>query len=173
MSIESSLKKLVSVAEGEVGYAAGSNQDNKYGKAFGQNNVDWCAWFVAWCADQAGILTSKSSAECPYMPVEGYVPDVYKWYKASRRNLIPILDDEDSANRPQAGDVVIIDTKGGEDGKNHIGIICEVNGTTVKVIEGNDYDSKTGKQVVKKLTYKNRVCGQQYISYLCSNHVSY
>lgn len=49
---------LINVALAEEGYKAGSNRDNKYGKWYGANNVDWCAIFISWCANQAGIPTS-------------------------------------------------------------------------------------------------------------------
>lgn len=55
---ESEADVIVSVALGEEGYTEGSNNDNKYGAYFNQNNVAWCALFISWCARQAGIPTS-------------------------------------------------------------------------------------------------------------------
>lgn len=174
MSIKSDLADFVAIAEEEarIEYAEGDGKVTKYGKEFGQNGGDWCAWFVAWCAKQAGILTDASSGDCPLVPELGYVPDVYKWYKAIRRNLIPKMNSS-SANYPKVGDLAIIDVEGKSDDKNHIGIICEVSGTKVTVIEGNDWDKKLGKCRVKKIPYNNLVCDNQTISYLCSNNVSF
>lgn len=49
---------IVAVALAEEGYTEGANNDNKYGAYFGNNNVAWCAYFISWCARQAGIPES-------------------------------------------------------------------------------------------------------------------
>ncbi len=46
---------IVNVALGEVGYVEGYNNDNKYGEEFGSNHAPWCAIFIWWCAQHAGI----------------------------------------------------------------------------------------------------------------------
>lgn len=46
---------VVNLAKEQVGYNAGNNKYNEYGKYFGRNNVDWCAYFVAWCMKHAGV----------------------------------------------------------------------------------------------------------------------
>lgn len=167
MSIKSDLADFVAIAEEEVGYEEGPNNDNKYGKAFGDNNRSWCGWFIAWCAKKAGISTTASSDSCPKIPELGYVPDIHKWYKRSNRSLIPNVSNTSSANYPKVGDLVIVDTAGGTTGTNHIGIVAAMNGSTVTVIEGNSSDA------VEKNEYKNLVFSGQRISYLCSNNVSY
>jgi beta-N-acetylglucosaminidase len=62
---------LVKVAENEIGYTekasnanlddatanAGSNDYTKYGEYTGANGAPWCASFISWCANQAGIST--------------------------------------------------------------------------------------------------------------------
>lgn len=48
---------LIRVAVNELGYKSGANDDTKYGKWYGLNNNPWCAMFVSWCANQAGIST--------------------------------------------------------------------------------------------------------------------
>ena len=57
---ESQADAIVSIALGEEGYGNSSvyDGDNKYGQYFGNNNVAWCAYFVSWCARQAGISES-------------------------------------------------------------------------------------------------------------------
>ena len=49
---------IVGVAKTQVGYTEGSNNNNKYGTYFGKNNLSWCAYFIIWCARQAGIDSS-------------------------------------------------------------------------------------------------------------------
>lgn len=166
MSIKSDLENFVSIAEDEVGTTEGKGGYTKYGDEFGDPSGSWCAHFVDWCAKKAGILTTKAMASCPYIPQEGLVPNVYDWYKANRRSLIPKMDTS-SANYPKLGDLVIIDNDGETTGTDHIGIVAAVSGKTVTVIEGNSSD------MVQKLDYKNLVCDKARISYLCSNNVSY
>ena len=49
---------IVNVALGEEGYQEGSNNYTKYGVAYGTPNAEWCAIFIWWCAQQAGIPES-------------------------------------------------------------------------------------------------------------------
>lgn len=46
---------LIAIARKEIGYKEGANNNTKYGKAFGMNNVSWCCIFVWWCFQQAGL----------------------------------------------------------------------------------------------------------------------
>lgn len=48
---------VIDIAERELksGYKEGTD---KYGKAFGNPNGEWCAYFVAWCMKEAGVPTS-------------------------------------------------------------------------------------------------------------------
>ena len=166
MSIASDLANFVAIAKEEVDTTEGKGGYTKYGDEFGDPYGSWCAYFVDWCAKKADILTTKATASCPYIPQEGLVPNVYDWYKANRRSLIPKMDTS-SANYPKMGDLVIIDNDGGTTGTDPIGIVAAVSGNTVTVIEGNSRDK------VQELYYKNLVCGKARISYLCSNNVSY
>lgn len=47
--------KIVQVAISQIGYKEGKNNDTKYGNWYGLKNQPWCAMFVSWCANQAGI----------------------------------------------------------------------------------------------------------------------
>ena len=47
-------KKIVKVLEKEVGYEEGKNNDNKYGKDYGWNNVAYCVIFMWWAFKEAG-----------------------------------------------------------------------------------------------------------------------
>ena len=64
------IEDIIGVAMTQVGYkegnsssqlsgtVAGSGNYTKYGKWYGINPGAWCAMFVSWCANQAGISTS-------------------------------------------------------------------------------------------------------------------
>ena len=48
---------IVSIAETQVGYGEGCDGYTKYGDWYGLPYSDWCAMFVSWCANQAGVST--------------------------------------------------------------------------------------------------------------------
>lgn len=168
-----SLQDFIDVALEEVGTeeeivnGVATNR-TKYGEWFGSNGVAWCGIFIAWCANEAGILTTASSAKIPYVPKLSYIPDVYDWYANNGRCLAPNMN-ASSANRLRPGDVVIIDTAGGTTGKGHAGIVVDVDYANQKayVVEGNVTEK------VQKFTYTNLVASHgARITYLCSNNVS-
>ncbi|MBE6753903.1 MAG: CHAP domain-containing protein [Ruminococcaceae bacterium] len=125
---------IVAVAQSQVGYHEGANESalsgsgsssgncTEYGYAFGQTKDAWCAMFVWWCANQAGIPESivartewarVQTFGCPYLPY--------------------------AQSAPQMGDIAFIDTNGdGEE--NHVGLIAAVDDRHVTVIEGNCSD---------------------------------
>lgn len=56
-SVKGSGAQIVAIAAQEVGYTEGRNKDTKYGKWYGLNNNEWCAMFLAWCANECGYGT--------------------------------------------------------------------------------------------------------------------
>lgn len=120
-------ESILSIANKEIGYTEGANNNNKYGAAFKANNQPWCAYFVSWCADKAQIPKSV-------IPISGYVPGIVSWYKNKdlfkrRGNYIP-----------KPGDLIIFDFNRNGTG-DHIGIIGKVSGGYVHTIEGNTSSS--------------------------------
>ena len=112
---------IVNIALSQKGYK--KNNGTVYGawydsiKGTNFTNSAWCAMFVSWCANQAGIdqniLTYRS-----------YVPDMVKDFQSrgqwQNRNYIP-----------SRGDIIIVNSSG------HVGIVTGVSGNTVYTIEGN------------------------------------
>lgn len=49
---------ITGVARTQVGYGEGSDGYTKYGDWYGLPYSDWCAMFVSWCANQAGVDSS-------------------------------------------------------------------------------------------------------------------
>lgn len=140
-----SAAKVISVANGEIGYhekASNSNLDDKtansgsgnytkYGKWYGMNGVPWCAEFVSWAANQAGVPSDV-------IPKYASTIEGYKWFK-DKNQTIP-------TNQGKAGDIIFF-TKGGVGGIYHTGIVEDVSNGQVHTIEGNSSD------VVKKRSY--------------------
>ena len=50
--------KIVEIAQKEIGYKEGKNNDTKYGNWYGLPNQPWCAMFISWCANRSGIPTN-------------------------------------------------------------------------------------------------------------------
>lgn len=112
--------EIIRVARGEIGDKEegpdrGPLLQKYYRGAGGSNGQAWCAYFVTWVLDQAGI-------------------------KVTRQGLVAALRSEmeskfeyfaRGAKDPQPGDVFF------EDGRSHTGIVIAVNGDKITVIEGN------------------------------------
>ena len=127
---------IVAVAETQVGYlegslsgtVAGSNNYTKYGVWY-ENNVAsggfsygaWCAMFVSWCANQAGIPSSIMyyHASCTY--------GVNTWKSRG-------LWHDRSGYTPKAGDIIYF---GSGSTSTHVGIVRYASGGYVYTIEGN------------------------------------
>lgn len=161
-----SLELFVSQAKAEVGYQEPSNDGTKYAKYFGDNVVGqaWCAYFVSWCADMAGILTTQQTA--PWIPTvisTGSTDAMKSWFDNNRRLFVPSADSTNN-NYPNLGDIVFIHNSacGGRD-ICHVGIVVDLNGTTFTTIEGN-YDNS-----VARVTYRNLASGSATIKYIGSN----
>ncbi len=140
-----SKKALADVAENEVGYQGtnkngkGKGDYTKYGKFTGANGEPWCASFVSWCANQAGISTKKVSCEasCDNMKNNS---NSYKKWSSSALNSIKKNDVIFFANSPKANSSF------------HVGIVYKVSGNEITVIEGNT-GNYYGPDTVAKVKY--------------------
>jgi len=135
---------IVSVAETQAGYCEGSlsgnpnyassNNYQKYGVWY-DNNVDyigvqraaWCAAFVSWCANQAGVPSSivLYHAYCPYG---------VNWFRNQGR--FQYAASRGGSYTPKAGDIVYF-APAGSTVSSHIGIVRYVSVGRVYTVEGN------------------------------------
>ncbi len=128
---------LIAVAKTQIGYAelhpsTGEVLDpesqiagyTKYGDSFGYSTGEWCAYFVSWCARNAGISTSV-------VPRLGNCAASVEWYKKHS-----VYRPANSGYVPKAGDIVFFNWSGGATAK-HVGIVTGVSGNNVYTIEGN------------------------------------
>jgi len=130
------MPNLLQVAKAEIGYQEQPVNDTKYGKWYGLNNQAWCAMFVSWCYNKAGLggsiaaQSGKGFASCDH---------ALKWF-AMLGKLIPV-------GQAKAGDIVFFQfDKDAE--PDHVGIV-KWNNTALKylqVIEGNTSSGKQGSQ---------------------------
>ncbi len=143
------LTTFLNIADGEVGYLEkASNYDlnsptgnpgyadyTKYGKWIGTNGLPWCASFVSWCANQAGISTNIIPCTDT---VQGEINSFTNWGRYySTTNYTPVPGDIFCMKIP---DVI-----------SHTGIVVSQNNNTILVIDGNAYaDGGTYPQVRTK-----------------------
>ncbi|WP_294348857.1 CHAP domain-containing protein [uncultured Clostridium sp.] len=113
------IEKIINIAAGEVGYREGAGNFTKYGTWFGMQD-EWCAIFVSWCANQAGISTD-------IIPKHSLCSSGANWFK--NRGLWVA-----GGNTPNPGDIIYFYRRGDI---NHVGIVKSVSGGIVTTIEGN------------------------------------
>lgn len=127
MSVERTRERIVLIGNCYLGYREGRNNDNIFGDWYGIPNQPWCAMFVSYCMNKAGVLPNvvKKFASCSIG---------WNWFrsKGQTRNRGYI---------PQKGDIIFFDwepEKG--DGIDHVGIVNNVNGEYIYTLEGNHDD---------------------------------
>ncbi len=147
--------KIIEIAGKEVGYKekknsnsldsktanAGKNNYSKYGKWYGLISGAWCAMFICWVYNQAGVLNKiKKTASAPNM---------MKYFK--EKNLFI----KRGAKLPSKADVIFINWDG-RTSADHVGIVKKTDKTYVYTIEGNNGNAV--KNIKYKLTDK-RIIG--------------
>lgn len=133
------MEDIIAVAETQLGYMEGSiagtvqgyNDCTKYGQWYGDNMtyMPWCAMFVSWCADQAGIPTTiiPKHANCD-VGMDWFIGHGrFAWSSAYG-----------GTRTPQRGDIVYFGAKytTGYD-STHVGIVYKVDSKKIYVLEGN------------------------------------
>ena len=140
---------LVNVARSQLGYHEGDNTSQLHGESSGSSNYTeygywygtqvqghsggsyyaWCAYFISWCARQAGIPTSIIS-NASYACAGSDNGDF--------KNL-------DFYNRgsytPKVGDLVFFDWPGDEYHWDHVEIVIGVSSSEVTTLGGNTGDN--------------------------------
>lgn len=120
---------IVKIAKSQLGIKENGTNNVKYntwfyGKAVSGSGYPWCAAFVAWCANQAGVSTSV-------IPKTASVSELqYFFQKKSQYKT------KSSGYRPQPGDIMIQKSNGA----SHTGIVISSNSSSFTVIEGNAAD---------------------------------
>ena len=130
---------LISVAESQLGYHESTNNYildeggyihgyTRYGAWYGSPYGDWCAMFVSFCLNYAGIPESAFP------------------YEAGCTRWVELLTQAGlyAADAPEAGDLVFFD-KNVDGLADHVGIVTAVSGDAFQTIEGN-----LGKAVVSQ-----------------------
>ena len=142
---------ILGVAATQVGYYDGGNNDTKYGIWYEMNYNPWCAMFVSWCADQAGISTEVIPKFASCSAGMNWFIDRGRW--------------ESSDYTPKAGDLIFFEFDGKpENGPDHVGIVRYTSGNTIYTIEGN-----TSNDMVE---YKTRSKDSSVVGFAVPNYAT-
>lgn len=152
--------RLLACAASQIGYREGRsadgdwNNDNAFGKYFGQNGVSWCHWFVSWAAVAAGIPATVILRT-------GYTPTGWNFFTSHDRDV----------TSPRAGDIVYVYgyvSSEGQSRVHHVGIVEKVlSGGRVQTIEGNTNTSGSAQgngvyRLVRTVSSKLRFARPDY-----------
>lgn len=118
-------KRVVDLAEGQIGYTEGPPDSNrtKFGEWFGLNGVAWCGIFVSWCFHHARVPLGNIGFKNGFAGCQTAVAHFRKTGQVT--------------TTPRAGDIVFYDWNG--DGRyDHTGIyVAKLSATQFEAIEGN------------------------------------
>lgn len=137
---------LTNIAQSQLDYQEGKNNDTKYGKWYGLNHQPWCAMFISWVFHKARLSkhiaaqTPKGFASCE----AGLV-----WF-ARKNKLIPVGD-------AQEGDIAFFQFDD-DAAADHVGIVVKNNRRlkTLVCIEGNTSSGNAGSQANGDGVYKRK-----------------
>lgn len=130
------MNDVLNRARFETGYTEKNDNETKYGAWYGVNKQPWCAIFVSWCYDKAGLVdkvaaeTKKGFASCDAG---------LKWF-AKKGKIVPV-------GEAQEGDIVFFQFDNDAQ-PDHVGIV-EKNMKrlkALKTIEGNTSPNNKGSQ---------------------------
>ena len=114
---------LVAIAQSQIGNEGGETYWRWYGF---DSHVDWCAIFVSWCADQAGMLETDS------LPKYAVCDEGIRWFIKKGKWYSRRIE-------PKAGMIIFFDWD--DDGvSEHTGIVEKCEDGIVYTIEGNSHD---------------------------------
>lgn len=112
---------IVGIASTQVGYGEGGDGYTKYGDWYGLPYSDWCAMFVSWCANQAGVSTDT-------FPSFALCSAGADWFMSQGRFHYA------GDYQPQAGDLIFYSSWGNI---YHVGLVTGSDDYNVYSIEGN------------------------------------
>ena len=116
--------QLVTIAKSQLGNEGGQKFWSWYGF---DSREEWCACFVSWCADQAGLIQKE------VVPKFSVCTDGVALFQAKRKW-------QGGGSVPTPGSLIFFDWN--QDGaSDHVEIVESCDGTTVHTIEGNSGDA--------------------------------
>lgn len=103
---------IIKVANSQLGYREGYNNDTAYGRWYGVNHQPWCAIFISWLAAKSGNTAN--------IPKFAYTPAGADWFKSKglagktpKKGAIHFVYHESMGRIAHVELVVSVDTKAG------------------------------------------------------------
>jgi cell wall-associated NlpC family hydrolase len=123
-------KKIV-----DSNYREGENNDTIMGKWFGLNHQPWCAMFVSYAFNEAGLV-NLVAAQSP----KGFAScnAGLKWF-AKNNQIVPV-------GQAQPGDIVFFNFDADPTTAEHVGIVYANDGKNLITFEGNTSGDVKGSQ---------------------------
>ena len=116
--------QIVTIAKSQLGNEGGQKFWSWYGF---DSREEWCACFVSWCADQAGLIQRGA------VPKFSLCTDGKNWFQNQGKW-------QGAGSMPSPGAIIFFDWD--HDGTcDHVGIVERCDGTTVYTVEGNSGDA--------------------------------
>lgn len=129
---------IVEIAKGEIGVQEKKYNNVKYNTWYfgyevrdrysGGTSYAWCAVFLGWCADQAGIDTDTIPLVRGTVAMQRFYENLGRYTKYS------------ASYTPKVGDIIFFDWSGGRGGVDHVGIVVAVKDGMITTVEGNYSD---------------------------------
>lgn len=120
---------VVQIAQSQIGNIGGRPYWSWYGF---NNRVEWCACFVSWIMNEAGLIENGS------VPKFAYCPTGIQWFKEHQQW-------KPRGSIPQPGDIIFFDWE--NDGvSDHVGIVERIENNIVYTIEGNSINDECRQQ---------------------------
>lgn len=166
---------IVNIAMSQLGYQEGGSQNQLSGEVYGGVNHTefgrwygmqdmWCAMFVSWCANTAGISENV-------IPHHSYTPNGLNWFIKrgrawSREQLLA------GEYTPQPGDVIYFRSSRNKNKTNHVGLVTSYANGVIQTIEGNVGSTDTASNG-GMVTAKSYPLTNVYVVYVCSPDYAY
>ena len=161
---------IVNIAKSQKGYMEGDNVHQldgtigggenytEYGRWYGLQDM-WCAMFVSWCANKAGVATSVIPKTASTVTALNFFKN--KGVAYTRASVAA------GTYKPSAGDIIFFKSDRNTAATNHVGIVTSYSGTTINTIEGNT-SSATVSTNGGCVLNKSYSITNTYIVYVCS-----
>lgn len=149
---------IVNIAASQVGYQEGNSTNQLGGEILGSTNFTeygswygaqdmWCAMFVSWCANLAGVSQSV-------IPTHAFTPNGLQHFRQRNQDHSP-EEIQNGDYTPRAGDLIYFKNGRNANRTNHVGLVTDYRNGRIFTIEGNvgSVSSTTNDGMVARKSY--------------------
>ena len=131
---------IINIATSQLGYQEGNSTNQLGGEVMGSTNYTefgywygaqdmWCAMFVSWCANLAGV--SKS-----VIPAHAFTPNGLQHFRDRDQDYTP-KQIQNGEYTPRPGDLIYFKNGRNANRTNHVGLVTGYSNGRIYTIEGN------------------------------------